>query len=126
MFVTSGLRALLVVLLAGLAVSTAAASPPRYVYRDVAFVTMDGHGTVTSSPHGIACPRRCRGVFVRGTHVVLTATPAAGWKLASFTSKWCQAAAGVCGFDLVSPHDCSGGACPIGAFGVRVMFVRDS
>jgi hypothetical protein len=127
-FVSLRLR-LLLTALAGtaVAVSTAAASPsPRYVYRDVAFVTLNGRGTVRSTPRGIACPRRCRGVFLRGTHVVLRAAPAAGWRLGSFTSKWCTATAGVCGFDLVSPHDCSGGACPLGAFGVRVTFVRSS
>lgn len=126
-FVAFRLRVLLIVPAAAIAVSSAAASPsPHYVYRDVAFVTMNGHGTVTSTPRGIACPRSCRGVFLRGTHVVLRARPAAGWKLASFTSKWCTASDGVCGFDLVSPHDCSGGACPLGAFGVRVTFVRDT
>lgn len=123
-FVTFRLRLLVVALAAGIAVSAAAAAPPRYVYRDVAFVTMNGQGTVTSTPRGIACPRSCRAVFLRGTHVVLHAHPAAGWKLASFTSKWCTARAGACGFDLVSPHDCSGGACPLGAFGVRVLFLR--
>lgn len=123
-FVTFRLRLLLIVVAAGMFAAAALASPPRYVYRDMAFVTQNGHGTVTSTPRGIACPRRCRAIFVRGTHVVLRAKPAAGWRLASFTSKWCTARNGACGFDLVSPHDCSGGACPTGAFGVRVTFVR--
>ena len=126
-FVTFRLPLLLIVLPACLLVSAAALGAPnphRYVYRDMAFVTQTGHGTVTSRPRGVACPHRCRAVFVRGTHVVLTAKPAAGWRLASFTSKWCKVRNGSCGFDLVSPHDCSGGACPTGAFGVRVAFVR--
>ena len=116
----------LVVALAALTASVAMASDPRhYVYRDVAFVTLTGHGSVTSHPRGVYCPGSCRGVFVRGTHVVLRAAPAAGWRLASFTSKWCTVTKdGKCGFDLVSPHDCSGGACPLGAFGVIVKFVR--
>lgn len=101
-----------------------AGDPHVYVFRDVAFVTMAGHGTVTSTPRGVNCPKRCRGVFVRGTHVVLKATPAPGWKLASFTSRWCKVRNGACGFDLVSNHECDSGACPLGAFGVRVDFVR--
>jgi len=112
-----------ILLLVGLA-AAASASPPRYVYRDMAFVTQTGHGSVTSSPRGIACPRVCRGIWVRGTHVVLTARPAAGWRLLSFKSMWCKAVRGVCQFDLVSPHDCAGGACPVGAYGVRVAFAR--
>lgn len=126
-FVTFRLHLLLIVLAVGLlAVSVATASPPRYVYRDMAFVTQFGHGTVRSSPRGVDCPRRCRAVFVRGTHVVLTAKPAPGWRLASFKSKWCKSQHGVCQFDLVSPHECDGGACPTGAFGVRVRFVRST
>jgi hypothetical protein len=121
------LRVLLAVILAGLLASAATASPPpHYVYRDVAFVTMDGHGTVTSTPRGIACPRNCRGIFIRGTHLQVHATPAPGWKLASFTSRFCKARNATCAFDLVSPHDCIGGACPVGAFGLRVAFVRQS
>lgn len=104
--------------------AASAAPPPHYVYRDVAFVTQTGRGTVTSAPRGIACPRVCRGIFVRGTRLVLTARPAAGWRLASFTSAWCTAEDGVCRFDLVSSHDCVGGACPVGAYGVRVEFAR--
>jgi hypothetical protein len=123
-FVTRRLSLLLAALVAAVLVTAASASPPHYVYRDVAFVTLTGHGTVTSAPRGIACPRMCRGVWVRGTHVVLTARPAAGWRLASFRSLWCKAVRGVCQFDLVSPHDCAGGACPVGAYGVRVTFSR--
>lgn len=124
-FVTRRLSLLLASLAAVVAVTAASASPPpRYVYRDMAFVTQSGHGTVTSSPRGIACPRVCRGIWVRGTHVVLTARPAAGWRLVSFKSMWCKAVSGVCQFDLVSPHDCVGGACPVGAYGVRVAFAR--
>jgi hypothetical protein len=91
-FVTFTLQAALIAVAAAFLASSALASPsPHYPQRDVAFVTMNGHGTVTSTPRGINCPRNCRGI---------------------------------CGFDLVSPHDCSGGACPLGAYGVRVLFVR--
>jgi hypothetical protein len=124
-FVTFALKAALIAVAAAVLASVALASPsPYYPQRDVAFVTMNGHGTVTSTPRRINCPRNCRGVFIRGTHVRLIAKPAAGWRLASFTSRWCKVQDGVCGFDLVSPHDCSGGACPLGAYGVRVLFVR--
>jgi hypothetical protein len=123
-FVLFRSQVLLLALAAVVATSVAAAAPPRYVYRDVAFVTMNGHGTVTSAPRGVNCPKRCRGIFPRGTHVVLKATPAPGWKLRSMKSEWCKSKDGVCGFDLVSDHDCAGAACPLGAFGVRVDFVR--
>ena len=126
-FVTFRLRLLLIVIAAaGTLTSAVPAAPPHYVYRDVAFVTLTGHGTVTSSPRGGACPRRCRAVFPRGTHVVLRATPAPGWRLASFKSRWCSARNGTCDFYLESPHDCTAGACPLGAFGVRVTFVRST
>jgi hypothetical protein len=119
--------AILVALLAGvIGASTSAASPPHYVYRDVAFVTLTGHGTVTSTPRGITCPKTCRWVFVRGTHVSFRATASAGWRFAGFTSKWCSGARVRCAFDLVSPHDCVGGACPVGSFGVRALFVRNT
>jgi hypothetical protein len=92
----------------------------------MAFVTIVGKGTVTSRPSGIACPRLCRALFARGTHLRLGARPAAGWRFAGFKSEWCNAQGQTCVFDLVSPHDCVGGACPIGAFGVRAVFVRES
>jgi hypothetical protein len=71
--------------------------------RDVVFVALSGHGRVTSSPAGIHCPWACRAIFIRGQHVKIVAKPAAGW--------------------MVSAHDCIGGACPTGAFGVTVEFV---
>lgn len=126
-FVTFRLGLLLIVVSAGLLVSAAVAAPPHYTFRDVAFVTMTGRGTVTSRPSGIDCPRVCRAVFLRGTHLTFIAKPAAGWRLAGFASRWCGT--GIrrsCAFDLVSPHDCAGGACPIGAYGVRIAFVRQT
>ena len=122
------LRALVVAAAAGalaLPSSAAPGSSPHYTPRDVAFVTITGHGTVTSLPHGIKCPRACRALFVRGTHLQLAAKAAPGWRLVGFSSKWCgNGELKTCAFDLVSPHDCIGGACPLGAFGVRVAFVR--
>jgi hypothetical protein len=113
------------VLFASLVVTAAAASPPRYVQHEVVFVTMNGHGTVSTVPRGVTCPKVCRAAFVSGTHVQVVARPAAGWKLEYLTSNWCKASAGVCQFDLVSPHDCDSGACPLGTFGLQVSFVRD-
>jgi len=116
--------ALIAVAIAGVLASGSAAST-RFNQRDVAFVTLVGHGTVTSLPRGIDCPKTCRGIIVRGTHIRLAAKAAAGWTFAGFRSKWCTGARTLCAFDLVSPHDCIGGACPVGAFGVRAVFVRN-
>src|SRR5262249_58967969 len=44
-------------------------------------LSIDGNGTVVSSPPGIDCPGACSVVLPKGTTVVLTATPAPGWKL---------------------------------------------
>lgn len=43
-------------------------------------VSVNGSGTVTSSPAGINCGSTCSSAFLEGTMVTLTATPAAGWK----------------------------------------------
>jgi hypothetical protein len=122
--VTFVAKALPAVLVAGWLVAAPAASPPHYTYRDVAFVTITGHGSVHSVPHGIACPRRCRVLFPRGTHLRLRAAAAPGWRFAGFAGKGCRAGSSSCAFDLVTSHDCVGGACPTGAFGVRARFVR--
>jgi hypothetical protein len=124
--VTFGAKVLLVAVLAGLFVTASAASPPHYVFRDVALVTITGHGSVRTVPRGIACPKTCRWLFPRGTHLRFHAAAAPGWRFAGFTGKWCNGLPSRCVFDLVSPHDCIGGACPIGAFGVRARFIRDS
>ena len=122
--VTYRTAVLVAVLFASLAVTAAAAAPPRYVQHDVVFVTMNGQGTVSTSPKGVTCPKVCRALFVRGTNVSVVAQPAPGWKLEYFTSNWCKASNGVCQFVLTSPHDCDSGACPLGAFGLQVEFVR--
>lgn len=122
--VTFAAKVVTALLLAGLSVAPSAASPPHYTFRDVALVTLVGRGTVRSLPLGIDCPRTCRALFPRGTHLRLQATAAPGWRFAGFTSKWCNVPGMSCVFDLVSPHDCIGGACPLGAFGVRARFVR--
>jgi hypothetical protein len=122
--VTFVAKALPAVLAAGWLVAAPAASPPHYTYRDVAFVSIVGHGTVRSTPRGIDCPGACRVLFPRGTHLRLHAAARPGWRFAGFTGKGCSAGSATCAFDLVSSHDCVGGACPTGAFGVRARFVR--
>jgi hypothetical protein len=122
--VTFVAKAVTALLLAGFVVAAASASPPHYVYRDVAFVTIVGHGTVRSTPRGIDCPRTCRVLFPRGTHLRFRATAVPGWRFGGFTGKGCSGRGVTCTFDLVSSHDCVGGACPTGAFGVRARFVR--
>ena len=79
-----------------------------------------------SMPRGINCPGKCRTLFVRGTRLRLHAVAAPGWRFAGFNSAFCNGRQATCVFDMVSSHDCSGGACPTGVFGVRARFVRDS
>jgi hypothetical protein len=128
--VTFAARALLVLLVAGLldaglsAATPSASTSPQYTFRDVALVRVIGHGSVQSTPHGIHCPGACRAVFVRGTHLSLRAHAAPGWRFLHFASLWCPGHPLACAFDLVSPHDCVGGACPLGVFGVHAIFVR--
>lgn len=121
--VTCALRLIAIAILVGVLADTSSATS-RYTPRYVAFVAVAGHGTVRSVPRGLSCPRTCRASYVRGTHLRLIATPAPGWKLAGFDGEFCHGAR--CAFDLVSSHDCVGGACPIGAFGVRVAFTRST
>jgi hypothetical protein len=90
---------------------------------EVAFVAMHGQGVVTSTPRGIQCPGKCRAIFKKNSHVTLHATASGGWVFDHFEGS-CASTTNTCGMDLVSPHDCVGGACPIGAFGVRAFFAR--
>ena len=48
-------------------------------------VTVQGQGSVTSSPVGINCGATCSANFTDGTQVQLAATPSAGWQLAGFS-----------------------------------------
>jgi hypothetical protein len=123
--VTFGAKVLAVAVLAGAVVGVSSASSPRYVYRDVALIAVSGKGSIVSTPHGIACPATCRALFVRGTHLQLRAVPAAGWRFTGFRSTFCNGARSTCVFDMVSSHDCVGGACPTGVFAFKVRFVRD-
>lgn len=120
--VTFLVRLAVVLVAAGVLTVSSAASPGGGL-RSVAFVAIHGHGSVTSSPHGIRCPGACRAIYAKNAHVTLHATPAAGWRFVHFEG-FCAGTSRVCAFDLVSTHDCVGGACPVGAFGVRAIFVR--
>jgi hypothetical protein len=119
--VTLLLRVLGALVVAGVLAVSSSAAPSSL--RAVAFMAVHGHGTVTSTPRGIHCPAACRGVFTEHAHVTFHARPAPGWTFGHFEG-WCKSKTRTCGFDLVSPHDCIGGACPIGAFGSRAYFVR--
>jgi hypothetical protein len=124
-FVTLAAKVVAVAAFIGIFVASSSASPPRYVYRDVALVAVEGHGSVVSKPRGISCPGTCRTLFVRGTRLTLHAVAASGWRFTGFRSEFCNGAQATCVFDMVSSHDCSGGACPTGVFGFRARFVRD-
>lgn len=54
------------------------------VARTLTVQAADG-GTITSSPAGIDCPATCTTRVANGTSVTLTATPADGWRVKSFT-----------------------------------------
>ena len=123
MNVTGALRLVAAAAVACVLVSSSQAAPPRYVAHMVAFVTIYGHGTVESVPRGIDCPKVCRARYLQNSHVELRAVPARGWTFVKFNG-YCHGKTQSCGFDLVSPHDCYGPLCPIGAFGSRAYFVR--
>jgi len=91
--------------------------------RRVVFLAIAGHGTVTSVPQGIVCPKKCRVLFNKDALVRLVAHPAAGWVLASWSGS-CVGHLSSCAFNLTSSHDCAGPMCTIGAFGERVTFAR--
>lgn len=48
-------------------------------------VTMDGGGSVTSTPAGISCPSDCTETWLAGTEVELVATPAPNFDFAGWT-----------------------------------------
>ena len=74
----------------GLTTCTLTASAPVVVtaqfrrQRPTLSVDIDGVGSVTSTPPGIACPGTCSAVFDAGTSVGLTATPASGQTFVSW------------------------------------------
>ncbi|AKU93752.1 hypothetical protein AKJ09_00416 [Labilithrix luteola] len=56
-------------------------------------VTLDGVGTLRSTPAGIDCPGKCTASFPTGTEVTIAVTPAEGWKHDGWTGA-CSGAAG--------------------------------
>ncbi len=111
--------------LASVAASTGRSGLPSGPVGRVVLVAIDGKGAVSSKPRGISCPRTCRAFFVKDQFVRLVAHPAAGWRLARWSGS-CVGRRASCAFNLTTSHDCSGGLCRVGAFGVRVSFVRSS
>jgi hypothetical protein len=89
----------------------------------VVLIVIDGKGKVTSKPKGIACPKTCRGYFPKDSRVNLVAHPAAGWRIAKWSGE-CKSKTARCGFWLTTEHECSAQLCRVGAFGVRVYFVK--
>lgn len=59
-------------------------TPPPTIKLEVV-LSGDGSGVVTSSPAGITCGATCSGAFQVGQKATLTATPAAGSKVAGFS-----------------------------------------
>jgi formylglycine-generating enzyme required for sulfatase activity len=53
----------------------------------------EGNGRVTSNPAGIDCGSTCRAEFAEGSEVVLTATPAPGWRVRQW-GRGCGGSAG--------------------------------
>jgi hypothetical protein len=110
---------------AGVAVAGSSARPSAAIPR-VVFVAISGQGRVTSVPKGISCPRSCRSrAFFKDQIVRLVAHPAPGWVLAKWSGS-CTGRATSCTFELVDSHDCARGACPVGAYGERIAFVKRS
>jgi len=116
--ITLALATALVV--AGVSVSAAGSVAP---IKRAVFIVVDGKGKVTSAPRGIACPKICRGFFPKDSRVRLVAHPAPGWRVAKWSGE-CQSRAARCSFYLTTDHECSAQLCRVGAFGVRVYFVK--
>jgi hypothetical protein len=57
--------------------------------------------------------------------VRLVAHPAPGWRVAKWSGD-CKSKAVRCAFYLTTEHECSAQLCRVGAFGVRVYFVKRS
>jgi hypothetical protein len=125
--VTRLARAVVLGVLAATLIAAATPSDAGSAFRPrrVVFVTIIGHGHVSSMPKGINCPSSCRSnAFFKSERVRLVAHPAAGWRLVNWDGQSCAGANAACAFNLVDSHDCAHGACPVGAFGLRVTFAR--
>ena len=125
--VTFGAKLVAVAVLVGMFVAASSASPPRYVYRDVALVAVTGHGYGREQAARNQLSRQMPNAL-RPRHPPEPAcsrcSRLAVHRLQEHASVTVRHA--TCVFDMVSSHDCVGGACPTGVFGVRARFVRDS
>ena len=77
-------------------------------------------------PGGITCPRTCRNLFPKDGRVRLTSRirPRAGASLAG--RGYCKGKTATCAFYLTTGHECSSKLCAAGAFGVQVVFVKQT
>ncbi len=55
-------------------------------------VTVNGQGSVSSTPPGIACPTDCSETYATSASVILAATPSPGWIFASWSGGSCAGA----------------------------------
>lgn len=65
-------------------------------------VSVNGSGTVTSAPAGIACPSDCDEAFRKRTHVTLTASPATGQTFVGWGGA-CAGTATTCSLRISAP-----------------------
>lgn len=78
---------------------------PEPEYVEVSIIKIgDGSGTVRSTPAGIDCGPTCSGKFEVGSQLTLSATPASGSSVASF-SVGCNSATATCSFTPQAPVD---------------------
>jgi uncharacterized repeat protein (TIGR01451 family)/uncharacterized repeat protein (TIGR02543 family) len=63
-------------------------------------VSIEGDGTVTSSPPGIGCPTECAATFTLGTEITLTASAAAGAEFIRWDGDDCAEQPSECTFDI--------------------------
>jgi NOL1/NOP2/fmu family ribosome biogenesis protein len=64
-------------------------------------VATSGTGAVTSAPAGISCGETCGATYAQGATVTLTATPAAGWRLAAWGGA-CTGSARTCSVTMAA------------------------
>lgn len=59
-------------------------------------VGVSGSGSVSSNPSGVNCPGDCAETYPAGTLITLTAAPASGWKLESWSGGGCSGSSSSC------------------------------
>ena len=87
----------------------------------------DGTGTVTSNPAGISCGTACSAGYNFGTSVTLTATPASGSTLASWSGGGCSGT-GTCTVTMTTAHSVTASFCGTNevAFGGKCYYLDGS